>query len=128
MDLVSERLRLCFSAFDTCRHPFSEERRKQKNHRRKIITSDPYVTVCVSGARVAHTRVISNNQNPVWNEQFKIPLAHPAEKIEFYVKDNDMFGAELIGIASVEVEKILSGETISAWFPIIGLYGKTAKN
>uniref|UniRef100_A0A6N2K346 Phospholipase D n=1 Tax=Salix viminalis TaxID=40686 RepID=A0A6N2K346_SALVM len=127
MDLVSERLRLCFSAFDTCRHPFSEERRKQKNHRRKIITSDPYVTVCVSGARVAHTRVISNNQNPVWNEQFKIPLAHPAEKIEFYVKDNDMFGAELIGIASVEVEKILSGETISAWFPIIGLYGKPPK-
>ncbi|KAL9358498.1 hypothetical protein Peur_046621 [Populus x canadensis] len=127
MDLVSERLRRCFSAFDPCRHPFSKERKKQQNHRRKIITSDPYVTVCVSGARVARTRVISNNQNPVWNEHFKIPLAHPAEKIDFYVKDNDMFGAELIGTASVEVEKILSGETISAWFPIIGLYGKPPK-
>ncbi|KAL9395459.1 hypothetical protein Peur_009712 [Populus x canadensis] len=127
MDLVSERLRRCFSAFDPCRHPFSKERKKQQNHRRKIITSDPYVTVCVSGARVARTRVISNSQNPVWNEHFKIPLAHPAEKIDFYVKDNDMFGAELIGTASVEVEKILSGETISAWFPIIGLYGKPPK-
>ncbi|KAI5596650.1 hypothetical protein BDE02_02G015400 [Populus trichocarpa] len=127
MDLVSERLRRCFSAFDPCRHPFSKERKKQQNHRRKIITSDPYVTVCVSGARVARTRVISNTQNPVWNEHFKIPLAHPAEKIDFYVKDNDMFGAELIGTASVEVEKILSGETISAWFPIIGLYGKPPK-
>ncbi|XP_061969313.1 phospholipase D delta-like [Populus nigra] len=127
MDLVSERLRRCFSAFDPCRHPFSKERKKQQNHRRKIITSDPYVTVCVSGAKVARTRVISNSQNPVWNEHFKIPLAHPAEKIDFYVKDNDMFGAELIGTASVEVEKILSGETISAWFPIIGLYGKPPK-
>ncbi|KAG6783636.1 hypothetical protein POTOM_009299 [Populus tomentosa] len=127
MDLVSERLRRCFSAFDPCRHPFSKERKKQQTHRRKIITSDPYVTVCVSGARVARTRVISNNQNPVWNEHFKIPLAHPAEKIDFHVKDNDMFGAELIGTASVEVEKILSGVTISAWFPIIGLYGKPSK-
>ncbi|XP_011034954.1 PREDICTED: phospholipase D delta-like [Populus euphratica] len=127
MDLVSERLRRCFSAFDPCRHPFSKERKKQQNHRHKIITSDPYVTVCVSGATVARTRVISNNQNPVWNEHFKIPLAHPAEKIDFYVKDNDMFGAELIGTASVEVEEILSGETISAWFPIIGMYGKPPK-
>ncbi|KAJ7005738.1 hypothetical protein NC653_005148 [Populus alba x Populus x berolinensis] len=127
MDLVSERLRRCFSAFDPCRHPFSKERKKQQTHRRKIITSDPYVTVSVSGARVARTRVISNNQNPVWNEHFKIPLAHPAEKIDFHVKDNDMFGADLIGTASVEVEKILSGETISAWFPIIGLYGKPPK-
>lgn len=83
--------------------------------------------VGVSGARVARTRVISNNQNPIWNEHFKIPLAHPAEKIEFYVKDDDMFGAEFIGIASVEVEKILSGETIKDWFPIIGLYGKPPK-
>ncbi|CAK7346107.1 unnamed protein product [Dovyalis caffra] len=127
MDLVSERLRRCFTAFDTCRNPFSKGSQKLKSHSRKIITSDPYVTVCVSGARVARTRVISNNQSPVWNEHFKIPLAHPAEKIEFYVKDNDMFGAELIGIASVEVEKILSGVAISGWFPIIGLYGKQPK-
>ncbi|XP_011003096.1 PREDICTED: phospholipase D delta-like [Populus euphratica] len=127
MDLVSDRLRRCFTVFDTCRDPCSKERKEQQHRRHKIITSDPYVMVGVSGARVARTRVISNNQNPIWNEHFKIPLAHPAEKIEFYVKDDDMFGAEFIGIASVEVEKILSGETIKDWFPIIGLYGKPPK-
>lgn len=127
MDLVSDRLRRCFTVFDSCRDPCSKERKEQQNRRHKIITSDPYVMVGVSGARVARTRVISNNQNPIWNEHFKIPLAHPAEKIEFYVKDDDMFGAEFIGIASVEVEKILSGETIKDWFPIIGLYGKPPK-
>lgn len=127
MDLVSDRLRRCFTVFDSCRDPCSKERKEQQHRRHKIITSDPYVMVGVSGARVARTRVISNNQNPIWNEHFKIPLAHPAEKIEFYVKDDDMFGAEFIGIASVEVEKILSGETIKDWFPIIGLYGKPPK-
>ncbi|KAJ6998888.1 phospholipase D delta-like [Populus alba x Populus x berolinensis] len=127
MDLVSDRLRRCFTVFDSCRDPCSKEREEQQHRRHKIITSDPYVMVGVSGARVARTRVISNNQNPIWNEHFKIPLAHPAEKIEFYVKDDDMFGAEFIGIASVEVEKILSGERIKDWFPIIGLYGKPPK-
>lgn len=127
MDLVSDRLRRCFTVFDSCRDPCSKEREEQQHRRHKIITSDPYVMVGISGARVARTRVISNNQNPIWNEHFKIPLAHPAEKIEFYVKDDDMFGAEFIGIASVEVEKILSGERIKDWFPIIGLYGKPPK-
>ncbi|KAJ6411952.1 hypothetical protein OIU84_005089 [Salix udensis] len=127
MDLASDRLRRCFTVFDTCRRPCSQETSEQEHRRHEIITSDPYVMVCLSGARVARTRVISNSQNPIWNEHFKIPLAHPAEKIEFFVKDDDMFGAEFIGIASVEVDKILSGETIKDWFPIIGLTGKPPK-
>ncbi|KAM6543656.1 hypothetical protein CsatB_008103 [Cannabis sativa] len=125
MDLVSERVRRFFAAFKTCHSPFSSSH-KHKVHR-NIITSDPYVTVCLAGARVARTRVISNNQNPKWNERFKIPLAHPVSHIEFYVKDNDMFGADLIGVASVSAQKILTGEAISDWFPVIGSLGKPPK-
>ncbi|KAJ4843492.1 hypothetical protein Tsubulata_029123 [Turnera subulata] len=125
MDLVSSRIRRCLSAFDTCRKPFSNPNRRKS--KRKIITSDPYVTVCVSGATVARTRVISNSQNPVWNERFSIPVAHPASRIDFYVKDNDMFGAELIGVATVPVDKILSGATFSEWIPIVGSNGKPPK-
>lgn len=119
MDLLSERLRRCFTMFS----------RPRKNHRHhnKIITSDPYVTVCVAGARVARTRVISNSQHPIWNERFKLPLAHPASHIEFYVKDNDMFGADLIGVATVPAVRVLAGEIISGWFPIISSYGKPPK-
>ncbi|XP_031265508.1 phospholipase D delta-like [Pistacia vera] len=125
MDLVSARLTRCFTAFDTFRKPFSKGV-KHKSHR-TIITSDPYVTVCLGGATVARTRVISNSQSPVWNEHFKIPLAHPVSHIEFYVKDNDVFGADLIGIATVPALNIKSGESISDWFPILSVYGKPPK-
>ncbi|CAI0382402.1 unnamed protein product [Linum tenue] len=125
MDLLSERLRLCFTALDTCRKPFSGRKGKKKRNGRKtnIITSDPYVTVCVAGARVARTRVIPNSQNPIWNENFRIPIAHPATHIEFHVKDDDVFGADLIGIAVVPVARIAGGERVRDWFPIVSSLG-----
>uniref|UniRef100_A0A5B7C2A1 Phospholipase D n=1 Tax=Davidia involucrata TaxID=16924 RepID=A0A5B7C2A1_DAVIN len=126
MDLVSERIRLCFTAFNTCRKPFSGRGRKHPHHH-KIITSDPYVTVCLAGATVARTRVISNSQNPIWNENFKIPLAHPVSQVEFQVKDNDVFGADMIGVATVSAQRVKSGEVIDEWFPIIGPNGKPPK-
>lgn len=131
MDLISERLRRFFTGFDSCRAPFhsggdgGSEGGKRRHHH--IITSDPYVTVCLADATVARTRVISNSQFPIWNEHFKIPLAHPAPHVEFQVKDNDVFGAELIGIATVSAQRIKSGEVISEWLPVIGQGGKPAK-
>lgn len=128
MDLLTERIRRFFTVFTSCRKPFSKKKDKDDHqHHRKIITSDPYVTVCLAGATVARTRVISNSQNPVWNEHFKIPLAHPVSQVEFHVKDNDVFGADLIGIATVPARRVLSGETIDDWFPIIGSFGKPPK-
>ncbi|XP_058220621.1 phospholipase D delta-like isoform X2 [Rhododendron vialii] len=123
MDMLSERFRRCFTAFDmTCGRP------RQGQHRhRKIITSDPYVTLCLAGATVARTRVIANSQDPKWDEHFHVPLAHPVSQVEFQVKDNDVFGAELIGVAAVPAERILSGEVIKEWFPIIGSHGKPPK-
>ncbi|KAL2241937.1 phospholipase D delta-like [Sesamum indicum] len=127
MDLVSERLRRCLAAFDLCRKPCTSSTRGNHHHHRKIITSDPYVTVCLAGARVARTRIISNSQNPVWEEHFKIPLAHPVSQVEFEVKDNDVFGADLIGIAILPAKRIASGELIDEWFPVIGSNGKPPK-
>ncbi|KAL1206072.1 Phospholipase D delta [Cardamine amara subsp. amara] len=119
MDLLSERIRRVFTAFN-----FFDKHCASNSHNRRprnnIITSDPYVTVCLAGATVAPTRVISNSQTPVWNEHFKIPLAHPVSQVEFYVKDNDVFGADLIGITTISAAKIRCGEMISGWFPIIG--------
>lgn len=120
MDLVVERIRRVLNALNIFDKYYASPRNK-------IITSDPYVTVCLAGATVARTRVISNSQSPVWNEHFKIPLAHPVSQIEFYVKDNDVFGADLIGIAMVSANKIKLGETISGWFPIIGPFGRPLK-
>ncbi|XP_052732026.1 phospholipase D delta isoform X1 [Vigna angularis] len=129
MDLLSERVRRFFSALNTCSASISGKRKlhRARHRHRKIITSDPYVTVCLAGATVARTRVISNSQSPSWDEHFKIPLAHPAAQVDFFVKDNDMFGADLIGVVTVSAERILSGEPISDWFPIIGSFGKQPK-
>lgn len=127
MDMVSEHFRRIFTTLRTCRTPFPKKQEHQHQAHHKIITSDPYVTVCLAGATVARTRVLPNSQSPVWNERFKIPLAHPVSQVEFYVKDNDVFGADLIGVASVSAQRVITGETISEWLPIIGSSGKPPK-
>ncbi|XP_057965730.1 phospholipase D delta [Malania oleifera] len=137
MDMVSEHLRRCFTACDTCRTPSSaadspgrrgdREGNEKVQHHRRIITSDPYVTVRVPGATVARTRVISNSQNPKWNEHFVLPLAHPLSNLDFQVKDNDMLGAELIGTVAIPAQKLQSGEVISGWFPVVGTNGNPPK-
>ncbi|KAL9225743.1 hypothetical protein vseg_001633 [Gypsophila vaccaria] len=145
MDLFSERFRRLYSA---CHAPFrrrtnpNEEDDDNDNNNNgttnnrassggvrhtKIITSDPYVTVSLGGAIVARTRVIANSQNPAWEEHFNVPLAHPVSCIEFLVKDNDVFGADMIGTATIPSSDIALGEEIDDWFPIIGPNGKPAK-
>lgn len=136
MDLASESLRRCFTACDTfkCSSGHTESHShggsgdpKVRQHRR-IITSDPYVTVCVPQATVARTGVIKNSQNPKWEEHFAIPLAHPVINLEFQVKDNDVFGSQLIGTATISAKRIATGETISEWVPITGSTGKPPKS
>lgn len=122
MDLTSERMRKCFSVFGPW--PALPTTRPGKH---AGITSDPYVSVCLAGATVAQTGVIANCENPLWDEHFCVPVAHPVVKLEFHVKDNDILGAELIGVVEISVEKILSGSVINDWFPIIGHYGNCLK-
>ncbi|KAK3014997.1 hypothetical protein RJ639_007250 [Escallonia herrerae] len=129
MDMVSERLRRCFTVFDACRPPSSGGgggSQKVKHHH-KVITSDPYVTVGVPQATVARTRVLPNSQNPRWNESFHIPLAHPVVYLEFQVKDDDVFGAQVIGTALIPAARIATGELISGWFPVLAASGKPPK-
>ncbi|KAF3334609.1 phospholipase D gamma 1-like protein [Carex littledalei] len=90
-------------------------------------TSDPYVTVSVSYAVVARTYVIDNNENPIWDQQFFVPVAHEAPEVLFTVKDDDVLGAQIIGTVSVSAEAICSGKTIDGIFPILGPNGKPCK-
>ena len=135
MDIVAQHVRGCFAVCDCntveTRQPSNESDGRdgsQHRHRNKIIiTSDPYVTVSVPQATVARTRVIKNSANPVWNERFYIPLAHPVINLKFQVKDNDIFGAELIGTVEIPATRIVTGELISSWFPILGPNKKPPK-
>ncbi|KAL6176377.1 hypothetical protein ACLB2K_053011 [Fragaria x ananassa] len=128
MDLTSERMRKCFTIFGTCSTPFGNRSTRTLSRKRPaMITSDPYVSVCLAGATVAQTRIISNSENPSWEEHFCVPVAHPVMKVEFHVKDNDVLGAELIGVVEISVEKFISGNTINDWFPIICNHGNCLK-
>ncbi|XP_030463963.2 phospholipase D delta [Syzygium oleosum] len=120
MDIVSERLRLCFSA---CASPSADgphPPRRGGGGGGKIITSDPYVTVSVPQATVARTRVLRNSQNPRWDQGFRVALAHPVVDLEFRVKDDDVFGAQVIGIVKIPARDIAAGEVISRSFPLSG--------
>ncbi|KAM0884353.1 hypothetical protein ACQ4PT_031030 [Festuca glaucescens] len=140
MDMFSEHIRRCFATCGTAascapkqahpaNHRGGEDGAHQRRHHRKIITSDPYVTLSVAGAVVARTAVIPNTQEPRWAEQFFVPLAHRAAVLEFQVKDNDTFGAELIGTASVPADQVAAAvdEEVEEWFPVVGPSGKPYK-
>lgn len=129
MDVVSNHLRRCVTACGAIKYGRSPDPAdsdadsadlRRHHHHRKIITSDPYVTVSVPQATVARTRVIKNAADPLWNERFFIPLAHEVLNLELRVKDNDLFGAELIGTASFAAAEIASGKPIAGWFPVRG--------
>ncbi|WJX53355.1 phospholipase D [Trifolium repens] len=126
LDLSTEAIRRCITMGNSCTPPFVKGL-KTHSGKDKIITSDPYVSVCLAGATIAQTRVIPNCENPLWDEHFVVPVAHPVQKVEFLVKDNDILGAELIGVVDIPAQKLLSGETINDWFPIIGQYGNCLK-
>ncbi|KAG5069648.1 hypothetical protein JHK85_002025 [Glycine max] len=132
MDIFSERLRRCVTACDTIKFHSDAPAGgggagQRKHHHPRIITSDPYVTVSVPQATVARTRVLKNSPNPVWEEQFNIPLAHPVVDLEFRVKDDDVFGAQTMGTVKVPARRIATGAKISEWFPILLPSGKPPK-
>ncbi|KAB8094406.1 hypothetical protein EE612_021583 [Oryza sativa] len=123
MDIMSERMRRFFTGYGACGSSCAGDNARRGGvgvRPKKIITSDPYVSVCLAGATVAQTRVIPNSENPRWEERFRVEVAHAVSRLEFHVKDNDVFGAQLIGVASLPVDRILSGAPAEGWFPIDG--------
>ncbi|BBH03285.1 phospholipase D beta 1 [Prunus dulcis] len=91
------------------------------------ITSDPYVTISVAGAVVGRTFVISNSENPVWEQHFDVPVAHYASEVHFVVKDSDVVGSQIIGAVGIPVERLVSGIKVEGTFPILNSSGKICK-
>ncbi|KAK7840754.1 phospholipase d delta [Quercus suber] len=115
------QLRRCFAACigsDTIESPHTSTYAPRKH---KVVDfCNPYVKVLASTVTVARTRVIKNTFNPKWNQRFHIPLAHPVTSLTFQVKDDDIFGSEVIGTVDIKASRIITGELISDWFSILG--------
>ncbi|KAJ8748941.1 hypothetical protein K2173_013378 [Erythroxylum novogranatense] len=91
------------------------------------ITSDPYVTISLTGSVICRTYVISNSEDPVWMQHFNVPVAHHAAELQFVVKDSDVVGSQLIGVVAIPVEQIYSGAKVEGVYPILNSSGKPCK-
>ncbi|KAJ4832239.1 Phospholipase D beta 1 [Turnera subulata] len=100
---------------------------KLEGHGSTKVTSDPYVTVSISGAVIARTFVIQNSENPAWMQRFSVPVAHSAAEVQFVVKDCDVVGSQIIGAVGIPVEELHSGMKIEGTYPILGSNGKPCK-
>ncbi|CAH8358597.1 unnamed protein product [Eruca vesicaria subsp. sativa] len=102
-------------------------RNSTKEEKPSKITSDPYVTVSISGAVIGRTFVISNSENPVWMQHFDVPVAHSAAEVHFVVKDSDIIGSQIMGAVGIPTEQLCSGNRIEGFFPILNSSGKPCK-
>ncbi|KAK7840787.1 phospholipase d delta [Quercus suber] len=115
------QLRRCFTACSGSATVESPHTSTSALHKHKVVDfCNPYVEVVASTVTVARTRVIKNTTNPKWNQHFHIPLAHPVNSLTFQVKDDDIFGSEVIGTVDIKASRIVTGKLISDWFPILG--------
>ncbi|GFP80148.1 phospholipase d delta [Phtheirospermum japonicum] len=84
----------------------------------------PYILVRLGAVQLARTRAsaTSDLQNPVWDQRFTIPLAHPVPEITKYlvfkVINNRILHTKRIGMALVPLNQIISGQPIDEWFPV----------
>lgn len=91
-------------------------------------TSDPYVSIALTSAVIGKTYVIKNSENPVWNQQFNVHVAHCASEVHFLVKDSDAVGSQLIGVVAIPVEHIYNGTKVEGSFPLLNTNGRVFKN
>ncbi|XP_076908265.1 phospholipase D beta 1-like [Bidens hawaiensis] len=91
-------------------------------------TSNPYVAVAITSAVIGRTYVLTNSENPIWNQHFSVPVAHHTAEVHFLVKDSDVVGSQLIGAVAIPVEHIYTGSKIEGLFPIINANGRPCKN
>ncbi|KAI6706736.1 hypothetical protein NL676_009698 [Syzygium grande] len=98
-----------------------------EGHMTSKVTSDPYVTISVSNAVIGRTFVLSNSENPVWQQHFYVPVAHSAAEVHFVVKDSDVVGSQVMGVVAIPVEQIYSGAKIEGTYPILNSNGKPCK-
>jgi len=83
-------------------------------------TSDPYVKVILRGEEIHKTDVFKKTLNPIWNENFSIPIAERmTNKLIFQVFDwNKVQKHDLIGQAEVPLHEIYDSEPIFVKIPL----------
>ena len=88
--------------------------------------ADPYCLLQISSSRTVYkTKVIKNTYNPIWNEEFHIPVAdknndslHILMKDQDAGKSDDPISRLEIRISTIEVDKVLD-----TWYDMVPVKG-----
>ena len=80
--------------------------------------TDPYVEVKIANCSLLKTSVKKNCLNPVWNEEFSIPVCHYCSNLEVKVKDREHVGGETVGRIWISAEQLLSEKPVTDWFDL----------
>jgi len=69
--------------------------------------SDPYCIVRLGDTEIARTKVLSNESNPVWDEEVLVNVNSDADEVKFEVWDSDEIQPDdLLGTVTVPVDSI----------------------
>eukprot|EP01119_Soliformovum_irregulare_P003659 TRINITY_DN1453_c0_g1_i2.p1 TRINITY_DN1453_c0_g1~~TRINITY_DN1453_c0_g1_i2.p1 ORF type:complete len:240 (-),score=45.14 TRINITY_DN1453_c0_g1_i2:52-771(-) len=80
--------------------------------------SDPYVNIEVDGRITQKTRVISNNNSPVWNERFQVQ-ANPTSTVRFVIYDQDIATQDdKLGEVTIRLSDYANRGMVDDWKPV----------
>ena len=78
--------------------------------------SDPYCIVSIDGKHKQTSSYKPNTLDPVWNEDFILPVVSREEIIKIEVYDRDTYGADdLEGIVHISLKELLHQENVDDW-------------
>ena len=64
------------------------------------------------------TAFLENNLNPVWDEEYTVPVCHPASQLTVKVMDREHIGHEEVGHILINTDDIIGGEPLDDWYPL----------
>ena len=83
--------------------------------------SDPYCLLQIAGTTsIQRTRVISNCQEPRWNEDFHFPVTNPAsQSLIILMRDKDVSFDDDMGKIEIQLASFIIDQVFDQWFDMI---------
>eukprot|EP00891_Asterochloris_glomerata_P005063 jgi/Astpho2/5063/fgenesh1_pm.00071_%23_10_t len=66
----------------------------------------------------ARTDIVGHSSHPTWNENFCILVADEVDSVNFLVKDDNLIEAPHLGLVTMPIEQVLSGQKIEGWYDL----------
>ncbi|KAI9267463.1 C2 domain-containing protein [Sporodiniella umbellata] len=86
---------------------------------------DAYVELWLDEDYKQRSEVVSDTENPVWNQTFTFNIEEGSSKHKVYFKvlDKDLVGSDKIGTGHVDVSDAFKGEAIDTWVKLPAMLG-----